>query len=211
MRQGVECRHVRRNMIPWTFLAYIAAHYVIESKRTQRDGALALDGTTGNNGSRCGTQSQRDHRFVRCIVHPALCLSPLCRPDVSEGSGSGSERRQDGIIQGHFGFQVGAKDRSETFAAPSRYNARPADARYVRWFPMSMELIVLKSADQFARSFFCENSELRSRASGVEISAYLSILIVSLVSHNLCCLYIIYIILIYVSFSQSSIRSIYHL
>ncbi|KAK1120514.1 hypothetical protein K0M31_012493 [Melipona bicolor] len=46
-------------MIPWTFLAYIAAHYVIESKRTQRDGALALDGTTGNNGSRCGTQSQR--------------------------------------------------------------------------------------------------------------------------------------------------------
>jgi len=30
---SVECRHVRRNTIPWTFLAYIATHYVIESER----------------------------------------------------------------------------------------------------------------------------------------------------------------------------------
>lgn len=30
---SVEYRHVRRNMILWTFLAYIAIHYVIESKR----------------------------------------------------------------------------------------------------------------------------------------------------------------------------------
>jgi len=30
---SVECRHVQRNMILWTFLAYIATHYVIESER----------------------------------------------------------------------------------------------------------------------------------------------------------------------------------
>ena len=66
---GVECRLVRRNTIPWTFLAYIAAHYMIESKRT-----TGTDGATGNNGSRRGTQSRRPRRFHQVYASPLVVL-----------------------------------------------------------------------------------------------------------------------------------------
>lgn len=100
---GIECRLVRRNMIPQTFLAYIATHYMIESKRTTGPGSRQND--------RKQWVTLRDAVTETTVSSGVSCIlpcSPLCRPDVSEGSGSGS-RRQDGIIQGHFGFQVGGK------------------------------------------------------------------------------------------------------
>lgn len=82
---GVECRLVRRNTIQWTFLAYIAAHNTIESKRTTSPRV-----STTNNGSR------RDHRFVRCIVptcFPLFLRIPESSPAVA---------RDHRTIQGQF-------------------------------------------------------------------------------------------------------------
>lgn len=78
---GVECRLVRRNTIPWTFLAYIAAHYMIESKRT-----TGTDGATGNNGSRRGTQSRRPRRF-----HQVYASSSVLFVDFSDSFSISSE------------------------------------------------------------------------------------------------------------------------
>lgn len=65
---GVECRLVRRNMIPWTFLAYIATHYMIESKRTSGHVSMERQETMGHAAG----HSHRGYRSVRCIVHPPL-------------------------------------------------------------------------------------------------------------------------------------------
>lgn len=54
---SVKYRYVRRNMILWTFLAYIATHYVIESKRL-----------TLVSGGQCWIIGYRvDVRYVRHI------------------------------------------------------------------------------------------------------------------------------------------------
>lgn len=102
---GVECRLVRRNMILWTFLAYIAAHYVIESKRTSGPVSTERQETMGHAAGRSSGDHQ-SHQVYRTIFF-FFFLFVTDASGAFGGVARNGAARRDGMIQGHFWVWTG--------------------------------------------------------------------------------------------------------